>query len=141
MYDQGINMNPKIYRKQISEIGIEDMVIDVSTLQKTMQTMSELDDLEKILNKIKFNLHTDMRNLRVEYIRKMQDVDESSKKKGLFGRKKSVDSIVRKKKALKKERNANITAYEIIENLVNDYLNQIEESRRYIKNHIQQKVE
>ena len=134
-------MNPKIYRKQISEIGIEDMVIDVSSLQKAMETMSKLDDLEKVLDKIKFNLHTDMRNLRVEYMKKIQNVDESSKKKGLFGRKKSVDSIVKKKKTLKKERSANIAAYEIIENLVNDYLNQIEESRRYIKNYIQQKVE
>lgn len=134
-------MNPKIYRKQISEIGIEDMVIDVSSLQKAMETMSQLDDLEKVLNKIKFNLHTDMRNLRVEYMKKIQNVDESSKKKGLFGRKKSVDSIMKKKKTLKKERSANIAAYEIIENLVNDYLNQIEESRRYIKNYIQQKVE
>ena len=134
-------MNPKIYRKQISEIGIEDMVIDVSSLQKAMETMSQLDDLEKVLNKIKFNLHTDMRNLRVEYMKKIQNVDESSKKKGLFGRKISVDSIMKKKKTLKKERRANIAAYEIIENLVNDYLNQIEESRRYIKNYIQQKVE
>lgn len=134
-------MNPKIYRKQISEIGIEDMVIDVSSLQKAMETMSQLDDLEKVLNKIKFNLHTDMRNLRVEYMKKIQNVDESSQKKGLFGRKKSVDSIVKKKKTLKKERSANIAAYEIIENLVNDYINQIEESRRYIKNYIQQKVE
>ena len=134
-------MNPKIYRKQISEIGIEDMVIDVSSLQKAMETMSQLDDLEKVLNKIKFNLHTDMRNLRVEYMKKIQNVDESSQKKGLFGRKKSIDSIVKKKKTLKKERSANIAAYEIIENLVNDYLNQIEESRRYIKNYIQQKVE
>lgn len=134
-------MNPKIYRKQISEIGIEDMVIDVSSLQKAMETMSQLDDLEKVLNKIKFNLHTDMRNLRVEYMKKIQNVDESSKKKGLFGRKKSVDSIMKKKKTLKKERRANIAAYEIIENLVNDYINQIEESRRYIKNYIQQKVE
>lgn len=134
-------MNPKIYRKQISEIGIEDMVIDVSSLQKAMETMSQLDDLEKVLNKIKFNLHTDMRNLRVEYMKKIQNVDESSKKKGLFGRKKSVDSIMKKKKTLKKERHANIAAYEIIENLVNDYINQIEESRRYIKNYIQQKVE
>ena len=133
-------MNPKIYRKQIAEIGIEDMVIDVSSLQNAMQTMMELDELEKVLNKIKFNLHTDIRNLRVEYMQKMQDVDESANKKGFLGRKKSNEAIVREKKALKKERGANIAAYEIIEDLVNNYLAQIEESRIYIRNHIQKKV-
>ncbi len=133
-------MNPKIYRKQISEIGIEGMVIDVSSLQKAMQTMSQLDELEKVLNKIKFNLHTDIRNLRVEYMQKIQDADDLSIKKGLFGRKKSIDDVVRRKKALRKERSANIAAYEIIENLVNNYLTQIEEARIYIRNHIQKKV-
>jgi len=133
-------MNPKIYRKQIAEIGIEDMVIDVSSLQNAMQTMMELDELEKVLNKIKFNLHTDIRNLRVEYMQKMQDIDESANKKGFLGRKKSNEAIVKEKKALKKERGANIAAYEIIEDLLNNYLTQIEESRIYIRNHIQKKV-
>ncbi|MDD1774214.1 MAG: hypothetical protein LUQ24_01640 [Methanobacterium sp.] len=133
-------MNPKIYRRQIAEIGIEDMVVDVSSLQRAMQTMIELDELEKVLNKIKFNLHTDIRNLRVEYMQKIQDIDELSKKKNMFGRTKSDDDILRKKKTLKKERRANIAAYEIIEDLVNNYLTQIEESRIYIRNHIKKKV-
>jgi hypothetical protein len=133
-------MNPKIYRKQIAEIGIEDMVIDVSTLQNAMQTIVELDELEKVLNKIKFNLHTDIRNLRVEYMQKMQEIDSPANKKGFLGRKKSNEAIVKEKKALKKERSANIAAYEIIEDLLNNYLNQIEESRIYIRNHIQKKV-
>jgi len=134
-------MNPRIYRRQISEIGIEGMVIDVSSLQKAMETMSKLEEYEKVLNKILFNLHTDIRQLRVDYMKKMQEVDELSKKKGMMGRKKSVDDIVRRKKTLKKARKSDITAYEIIENLGNNYLKQIEESRIYIRNHIQKKVE
>lgn len=134
-------MNPKIYRQQISEIGIEDMVIDVSSLKNAMHTMSLLDKYEKVLNKIKFNLHTDIRQLRIDYMRKMQEVDELSKKKGLFGRKQPIDKIVKKKKALKKQRQSDIAAYELIEDLVDNYLNQIEESRIYIRNHIQKKVE
>jgi hypothetical protein len=133
-------MNPKYYRRQIAEIGIEDMVIDVSSLQKAMETMSELDELEKVLNHIKFNLRTDIRNLRVEYMQMIQEADDLINKKSLLGRKKTIDDVVRKKKALKKERNTNIAAYEIIENLINDYLKQIDESRLYIKNHIQMKV-
>jgi len=133
-------MNPKYYRRQIAEIGIEDMVIDVSSLQKAMETMSELDELEKVLNHIKFNLRTDIRNLRVEYMQMIQEADSLINKRSILGRKKTIDDVVRKKKALKKERNTNIAAYEIIENLINDYLKQIDESRLYIKNHIQMKV-
>lgn len=136
----GETMNPKLYRKQIADIGIEEMVIDVSSLQNAMQTIMELDEFEQVLNKIKFNLHTDIRNLRVEYMEKMQDIDELANKKGFLGRKMSNEAIVRKKKALKKERGANIAAYEIIEDLVNNYLAQIDESRIYIRNHIQKKV-
>ncbi|MCE5215033.1 MAG: hypothetical protein LLF83_09990, partial [Methanobacterium sp.] len=67
--------------------------------------------------------------------------EEKSKKKGLLGRKKSVNNIVKKKKTIKKARASDIAAYEMIENLVNDYLKQIKESRIYIKNHIQKKVD
>jgi hypothetical protein len=133
-------MNPKYYRRQIAEIGIEDMVIDVSSLQKAMETMNELDELEKVLNHIKFNLRTDIRNLRVEYMQMIQEADSLINKRSILGRKKTIDDVMRKKKALKKERNTNIAAYEIIENLINDYLKQIDESRLYIKNHIQMKV-
>jgi len=126
-------MNPKYYRRQIAEIGIEDMVIDVSSLQKAMETMNELDELEKVLNHIKFNLRTDIRNLRVEYMQMIQEADSLINKRSILGRKKTIDDVMRKKKALKKERNTNIAAYEIIENLINDYLKQIDESRLYIK--------
>ena len=103
--------------------------------------MSKLDEYEKVLDKIKFNIHTDIRQLRVEYMKKMQEIEEKSKQKGLLGRKKSVDSIVKKKKTIKKSRASDIAAYEIIENLVNDYLKQIKESRIYIKKHIQKKAQ
>lgn len=133
-------MGAKMYRKQLSEIGIEDMEINVSSLQNAMDTMQKLDDMELILKKIRFNLHTDIRKVRVDYMGRMQDLDEQLNKPKLFGRKRSADEIIRKKKSLMKERKMKIASYEIIENMVNNYLSQIEESRRYIKNHIQRKV-
>lgn len=134
-------MNPKLYRKQISEIGIEDMVIDISSLERSMQTMSELDELESILSKIRYNLHLDIRNLRVEYMQRMQEAEEMVNQRSIFGRRKTTEDVVKKKRELKKERNADIATYEIIEDLINSYLNQIEESRVYIRNHIQTKVQ
>lgn len=133
-------MNPRIYRRQIAEIGIEDMVIDVSTIQRSMDTMSDLDELENLLNKIKFNLNTDIRNLRVDYMKQMQEAEGLVGTKSFLGRKKTRDDVVQKKKELKKKRDADIAAYELIEDLVNNYLTQIEDSRVYIRNHIQKKV-
>jgi hypothetical protein len=71
----------------------------------------------------------------------IHEADDLINKKSIFGKKKTIDDVMRKKKVLKKERDTNIAAYEIIENLINDYIKQIEESRIYIKNHIQMKVE
>lgn len=133
-------MGAKMYRKQLSEIGIEDMEIDVSSLEKAMETMQNLDDMETVLKKIRFNVHTDIRKVRVDYMKKMQELDEQLNKPKLFGRKRSPDEIIRKKKSLMKERKIKIKSYELIENMVDNYISQIEESRLYIKNHIQRKV-
>lgn len=134
-------MNPKLYRKQIAEIGIEDMEIDISSLQSAMETMSQLNELEKLLNQIIFNIRSDIRNIRVEYMGMIHEADDLINKRSILGKKKTIDDVMRKKKMLKKERDSNIAAYEIIENLINDYIKQIGESRIYIKNHIQMKVE
>ncbi|OPY25095.1 MAG: hypothetical protein A4E27_01051 [Methanobacterium sp. PtaU1.Bin242] len=133
-------MGAKMYRKQLSEIGIEDMEIDVSSLEKAMETMQNLDDMETVLKKIRFNVHTDIRKVRVDYMKKMQELDEQLNKPKLFGRKRSPDEIIRKKKSVMKERKIKIKSYELIENMVDNYISQIEESRLYIKNHIQRKV-
>lgn len=133
-------MGPKMYRKQLSEIGIEDMEIQVSSIKRAMETLHKLDDLEEILKKIKHNLRTDMRKLRIDYMRKIQDLDELSHKKSLLGRRMSPEKVIEKKKSLIKERKNNIAVYEIIENMIDGYLTQIEESRYYIRNHIEGKV-
>jgi hypothetical protein len=83
-------MNPRTYRQQISNSGIEDMEINVSSLENSMRTLHKLNDLEDLLTKIRYNLRVDIRILRLEYIKKMQDVDELALKKGLFGKKMSV---------------------------------------------------
>ena len=76
-------MNPKLYRKQIAEIGIEDMEIDISSLQNAMETMSQLNELEKVLNQIKFNIRSDIRNLRVEYMWMIHEADDLINKKSI----------------------------------------------------------
>ncbi len=133
-------MNPRTYRQQIYNSGIEDMEINVSSLENCMRTLHELNDLEDVLTKIKYNLRVDIRNLRMDYIKKMQDIDELALKKGLFRKQMSVEKIYQKRKSVKQERKVDIAAYEIIETMIENYLTQINDSRNYIQDQIQGKV-
>jgi hypothetical protein len=121
-------------------MGIEDMEINVSSLENSMRTLRTINDMGKVLKKIRHNLRIDIRIMRMDYIKKIQNINELADKKGFFGKKMSDEKIFKKKKSLKKERKNNIAAYEIIETMVENYLTQIEDSRIYINNQIQSKV-
>lgn len=43
---------PKIYQQQLDELEIDGMEIDVSNIQKAMETMNELEELENVLKKL-----------------------------------------------------------------------------------------
>jgi hypothetical protein len=132
---------PKSYRKQLLDLGIEGMEIDVSTIDDAMETLNKLTEMEKVLKKIRYNVRTDIRKIRLDYMAKLQEVDQSANQKsGIFRRKKSVSKIVKEKKMLTKERNLTIATYDVVENTIDDYLDQIENSKFYIKNSIQGRV-
>ena len=44
-------IGPKKYRKQLLDLGIEGMEIDVSTIDNAMDTLNKLNEIEKILKK------------------------------------------------------------------------------------------
>ena len=131
-------ISPKKYRQQIDSLGIEGMIIDVSSIERAMSTINELDEIENVLNKIRHNVRIDMRNIRLEYLNKMKGAEEQPQ--GLFKRKKSTNKIIKEKKSLLKDKDLKIAAYEVVENEINYYLSQIESSRLYIKNSIQGRV-
>jgi hypothetical protein len=132
---------PKSYRKQLLDLGIEGMEIDVSTIDNAMETLNKLNEIEKVLKKIRYNVRTDIRKIRLDYMAKLQEVDQSANQKsGILRRKKSVSKIVQEKKMLTKERNLTIATYDVVENTIDDYLDQIENSKFYIKNSIQKRV-
>jgi hypothetical protein len=134
-------LGPKKYRKQLLELGIEGMEIDVSTIDVAMDTLNQLNEMEKILKKIRLNVRADIRNIRLEYVTKLKEVDQTAHvKKGLFSKKKSVSKITEEKKKLTRERNLTIATYDVVENTIDDYLDQIENSKYYIKNSIQRRV-
>ena len=73
-------MGPKQYRKQIFELGIEGMEVNVSTIDDAMFTLNEIKEIEKILIKIRYNVRSDIRRIRLEYMTKLQGIDQSGKK-------------------------------------------------------------
>jgi hypothetical protein len=134
-------MSPKKYRKQLFELGIEGMEIDVSTIDDAMETLNQLTEFKNVLSKMRYNVRADIRNIRLDYMGKLQEIDRTSgEKQGLFRKKKSVSQIVKEKKKITKERNITIATYDVVENTIDDYLDQIEQSEYYIKNSIQRRV-
>ncbi len=134
-------LGPKKYRKQLLELGIEGMEVDVSTIDIAMDTLNQLNEIENILKKIRYNVRADIRRIRLEYVTKLKEVDQSANvKTGLFSKKPSVSKITEQKKKLTRERNLTIATYDVVENTIDDYLDQIEKSRYYIKNSIQRRV-
>lgn len=134
-------ISPKKYRQQLFDLEIDGMEIDVSTIDIAMETLNTLNELERILNKMRYNVRADIRNIRMDYMGRLQEVDRTAdEKQGLFRRKKSVSQIVQEKKGITKERNLTIATYSVVENTIDDYLDQIEQSKYYIKNSIQHRV-
>ena len=134
-------MSPKKYRQQLLDLEIDGFEIDTSTINDAMETLNKLNELEKILSKIRYNVRADIRNIRLDYMGKLQEVDKSvNEKQGLLRRKKSVSQVIKEKKVLTKERNLTIATYSVVENTIDDYLDQIEQSKFYIKGSIQHRV-
>lgn len=44
-------IGPKKYRKQLFDLGIEGMKINVSTIDDAMDTLNELNEIENVLKK------------------------------------------------------------------------------------------
>ncbi|UTB31782.1 MAG: hypothetical protein NKF70_09700 [Methanobacterium sp. ERen5] len=134
-------MSPKKYREQLLDLEIDGFEIDTSTINNTMETLNQLNELEKILNKIRYNVRADIRTIRMDYMGKLKEVDQSAnEKQGFLRRTKSVSQVIKEKKGLTKERNLTLATYAVVENTIDDYLDQIEQSKFYIKGSIQHRV-
>jgi ribosome recycling factor len=132
-------VSPRRYREQLENLEIDGFEIDVSSIRNAMEVLNSLDEYEKILRQIRYNVRGDVRNIRMDYLNKLQEM-ENSNKKGLFGREKSKEKILKEKKALKKDRDLEIAAYDIVETMIDNYLGQIEDARNYIRHTIEKKV-
>lgn len=132
-------MDPKVYQQQLYELGIDGMEIDVSTIERAMRTLNELEEYEGVLKKMRHNIRMDIRNIRKEYLGILKELNPSPEEKRESSAK-EVQKRIKKKKSILKKRDSKIKSYEIIENTVDSYLTQIDDARIYIKNSIETRV-
>jgi len=132
-------MDPKVYQQQLYELGIDGMEIDVSTIERAMRTLNELEEYEGVLKKMRHNIRMDIRNIRKEYLVILKELNPSPEEKRKSSAK-EVQKRIKKKKSILKKRDSKIKSYEIIENTVDNYLTQIDDARIYIKNSIETRV-
>jgi len=128
-----------MYQQQLDELGIDGMEIDISNIQMAMLTLNDLEDYENVLKKMRHNIRTDIRNIRKEYLQKLKEIDPTPEERK-NQKPKEVQKIVKKKKSIIKKRDSKIKGYEIMENIIDNYLDQIEDARMYIRNSIEKRV-
>lgn len=130
---------PKVYQQQLEELGIDGMEIDVSTIETAMQTLNELEEYEDVLKKMRHNIRMDIRNIRKEYLLLLKELNPSPEENQEKNSRK-IQKRIKKKKALLKKRNTKVRSYELMENMVDNYLTQIDDARIYIRNSIERRV-
>ncbi|MDZ4171305.1 MAG: hypothetical protein U1C19_04000 [Methanobacteriaceae archaeon] len=126
-------MNIKLYKQQISELGVEGFQLEPKSLMEATSLLTKLKEYQKVLKQIKFNIRIDARKIRKEYINNIEKVNESLKNN------KKTDKKARMAiKLLKIEKDEKIAPYDVLDNLIDNYIIQIEDSkiflREYIKN-------
>lgn len=117
------------------------MEIEPSSLAEAMSLLVKLRNYKKLLEKIKFNLHMDMRSIRKEYLEKIQSLKEEPSRRGLFRKNLTEKDKRSTKKNIYEERDRILAPYEALERLIEDYLDQIEDSKTYLELFIQKETE
>jgi len=124
-------MSPEFYRKQIQDLEIEGKEIFPENGEEAIILFDELQNIEKILKHIKYNIRIDIRIIRKDYMNKIREIRNSSKFKRRSD-KRSLKNKINKKKQLIDEKDLKIAPYEYIEYIIDDYLRQIKISKSYV---------
>jgi hypothetical protein len=119
-------ISPKVYDKQIKDLKIEGMEISPNNSDDANILIENLSNIENILERIRYNIRMDIRAIRKTYIKKIKELENSSKRK------------IKEKKKLIDKRNLEIAPYEEMEYIVDDYLRQINLAKNDITNFLRQ---
>lgn len=136
MYLLGKTMiSQKVYQQQIQDLKIEGMVVFPESAEEATIILDELNNMEKVLERIRHNIRIDIRTIRVEYIEKIKEIKESSKVMGVYNKQRTMKDKIKDKRNLIDERDLRIAPYESIEYTVDEYLRQIKDAKKYVINY------
>ena len=131
-------ISPKVYQQQIQDLKIEGMVVSPENNEEASSILGKLNHVEKILERIRHNIRIDIRTIRMEYIEKIKEINDSSKIIGLYSKPKSMRDKINEKRKLIDDRDMRIAPYESIEYTVDDYLRQINLAKNDITDFLRQ---
>lgn len=122
-----IMISPKVYQKQIRDLGIEGMIISAGDAEEANIVLDKLNTIESVLIRIRYNIRMDTRAIRREYLKKIKKEEQ---------KRRSRHDKTKKKGHLMHERDMKVTPYEAIELVIDDYLRQITDAKNYIVNYV-----
>jgi hypothetical protein len=119
-------LKPKQYHKMINELDIENFELKTSSIWETRITLVNLERLAEDLLEIRRSISGDMRAITLKYL------ESHPNPSSFLGLKKTKGAARRKSLDNKKEKE--LGPYKKIIQVIDDYLNQIEEIKEYIDN-------
>jgi len=128
-------ISPKVYQKQIQDLGIEGLVVFPENADEADFIFENLKNIEKMLMRIRYNIRIDIRSIRREYMEKIKEIRDSSKVMGLYNKERPMKDRISEKRYLIDERDMKIAPYESIEYMIDDYLRQIKDAKKYVANY------
>lgn len=132
----GYEVNPKLYKKQIEELGIDGLEIKPDSLIEATSMLIELKKYQNILMQIKYNVRIDSRNISKEYITKLDELNEHIETNS----ERKAKKIKEAQKKLLKEREEKLVPYDGLDILIDGYLVQIEDSKIFLREFIKNQV-
>ncbi len=126
-------LDPGVYYEQLQEMYVEEADLNLATDFEARTTLVKLNRLKRDVSKLKRTVSKDMRTIRTIYLD--ESIIEKPKFLGLFGSTKGL-STAEKRKKLEKERENNLTPYKEVITMIDDYILQIEDLKKYIEDEV-----
>lgn len=126
-------LDPGVYYEQLQGMYIEESDLNLSTDFEARTTLVRLNRLQSDVSKLKHDVSQDMRTIRNMYLD--DSIMEKPKVFGIFGKGKEL-STAEKRKKLEKERENNLTPYKEVIDVINEYITQLEDLKKYIEDEV-----
>ncbi len=126
-------LDPTVYYEQLQKMYIEEADLNLSTDFEARTTLVKLNRLKSDVSKLKRSVSKDMRTIRTMYLD--ESIIEKPKVLGLFGSGKNL-STAEKRKKIEKERENNLMPYKEVVDMIDDYILQIEDLKKYIEDEV-----